>query len=132
MRTVLIGALLMLTAACGAYHFPGGNQSGIGTVSGKVDAVGCGPVPQGAGVCAPSRPASNLEIDFVGTGAVVPAVTDSAGVYSIQLPAGTYKVTVKQPLVIVSGPAVLTVQSGGSIGANYVVDSGLRAPLPQQ
>jgi len=133
MKTALIGALLMLTvAACGAYHFPGGDHSGTGTVSGKVQVVGCGVVPAGTGICAPSRPASNLEIDFNGDGTVQSAVTDSAGEYSIKLPAATYKVTVKAPLIIVSGPEPLTVDSGANVVANYSVDSGIRAPVPQQ
>jgi hypothetical protein len=132
MKMLLIGVLVMLTAACGAYRFPGGDQQGSGTVAGKVEVIGCGPVQPAGGVCAPGKTMAGVELDFNGDGAVRRAFTDSNGGYAIELPAATYKVSLKAPLVIVSGPSIVTVQAGSSVVANYVADSGIRAPVPQQ
>jgi len=131
MRNALLGMLVLLTVACGAYHFPGDGQPGTGTVSGKVVAVPCAPVEQAGSPCT-GRPASNLQLDFTAGGKTVSAVTDSNGAYSIELPAGTYKVTVKAPMRIIDGPASMQVQAGATVVANFVLDSGIRVPVPQQ
>src|SRR6476646_7964809 len=52
MRKLLLVAILVATAACGAYHFPG-TGDGSGTVSGKVTAYPCGPVEPAVGSCMP-------------------------------------------------------------------------------
>jgi hypothetical protein len=131
MRIAVLVALLLLTAACGAYRFPTGGQSGSGVVNGTVMAVPCAPVEQAGGVCA-GRPVSSLEIDFAGGGSNFSVLTDSGGSYTIELPTATYKVTVKPPMRILSGPTSVDVHDGTTIVANYVVDSGIRVPLPQQ
>jgi len=127
MRTVLVVLLAVATVACGAYRFPGGSQAGTGTVSGRVTAVPCAPVEQAGQVCA-GRPVPGLEIDFTGNGASVSTRTDSGGGYSVELAAGTWKVTLKSYARIVSGPPAVTVTAGANVVADYVVDSGIRVP----
>lgn len=95
--------LAMLAAAgCGAYRFPGAGTGSSGSVSGQVTAVPCGPVESPTQPCM-GRPASGLEIDFSGDDTMVAAQTDSRGYYSVQLPAGTWKVSFKKFMRIVSG-----------------------------
>jgi len=130
MRYFVLGALLLLTAGCGAYRFPAGQP---GTVSGTVIVWGCGgPVQPASLTCAPNRPLPGAEINIGNSGTVLTAVTASDGTYSIHLPAATYKVSVKPPMAIVSGPTAVTVGSGASVVANYVVDVSIRVPVPQQ
>ena len=47
--------------------------------------------------------------------------TDSSGNYTIDLPAGSWKVSTKNFMQIVSGPTTLTITAGASIVANYTV-----------
>lgn len=125
---LVLGLSLLAGAACGAYKFPGGPGAGSGVVSGQVQVVPCGPVePAGQDILpCKSKPAQGLELDFTGDGRSVSARTDSSGHYSIELEAGTYKVSVKGYMRIISGPNPLTVAAGSSIVADYVVDSGIR------
>ena len=53
MKSVLLAALVLVTAACGAYRFPGGAPPGDGTVSGTVVTLACFPVAQPVGQPAP-------------------------------------------------------------------------------
>jgi carboxypeptidase family protein len=132
MRNAFLGAALMLlTAACGAYIFPGSSQSGVGTVSGTVIAVPCAPVESSSNPCM-GRPVPHIEIDFTNGSTTSRTVTDSKGGYSIDLNAGTWKVTVTGFMRVTSGSATVTVASGAKVVANYVVDSGIRVPVPQQ
>jgi hypothetical protein len=135
MRNALLGALLLVTAACGAYTFPGGGASpaaNTGAVSGRVLAVPCAPVEQAGTTCA-GRPVSGMEIDYItGTAVVGRTVTDQSGNYSIRLPAGTYTVKFNNYMRVISGPTKLTVAGGSTTIANYILDSGIRAPVPQQ
>src|SRR5256885_16311945 len=96
MRPALLGALCLLTAACGAYAFPGDRPSptptsSMGTVSGTVLSVPCAPVEQAGTTCA-GRPVPKVELSYtcehttVQRGLATP--TDSNGRYSGQLPAG--------------------------------------------
>ena len=59
-------------------------------------------------------------------------MTGSNGYYSIGLAAGTWKVTIKSFMRIISGPPTVTVTAGSAVQADYVVDSGIRVPVPQQ
>ena len=128
---MLVGALMLASVACGAYQFPGASpSSGVGTVSGHVIAVPCAPI-EGAGTCA-GRPVPGLEIDYTNGDSSRHAVTDSSGAYSVELPAGTWKVRMKTFMRIVSGPAVITVAAGSTVKASYVLDTGIRVPVPQQ
>ena len=52
MRNALLAGLLVATAACGAYHFPGPGGD-TGTVSGQVIAYPCGPVEPANQTCMP-------------------------------------------------------------------------------
>src|SRR5712692_1344334 len=132
MRNVILGAALMLiTAGCGAYVFPGSTQSGVGTVTGTVIAVPCAPVESSANPCV-GRPVPGLEIDFTDGGTTSRTVTDSKGAYSIDLKAGTWKVVFTGVMRLISGSPTVTVSSGARVVANYVVDSGIRVPVPQQ
>jgi hypothetical protein len=134
MRSVLLAALvIVLSAACGAYQFPGPGASPspeIGTVSGRVVSVPCSPVQQ-LGVTCAGRPVPKLELDYVtDDGAVIGTVTDGNGVYSIALGAGTYAVKLKTYMRVLAGPLTLTITPGANLVANYTLDSGIRYPVP--
>jgi hypothetical protein len=132
MRNAILGAALMLlTAACGAYVFPGSSQGGPGTVTGTVTAVPCAPVESNANPCT-GRPVSGIEINFSNGSTTSRTVTDSKGSYSIELNSGAWKVAFKGVMRLISGPPTVTVSSGARVVANYVVDSGIRVPVPQQ
>jgi hypothetical protein len=131
MRNLHLSTLVLVVAACGAYRFPPGSSVATGTVSGQVVAVPCAPVETAIPNCKPF-PVSDLEIAFIGeNGTVVGTKTDSGGAYSVQLDAGTWKVTLKNYVRIVKGPPTVTVTAGSNTVADYVVDSGIRVPLPQ-
>jgi hypothetical protein len=137
MRNALLVALVFLTAACGAYHFPGSSSSG--TVSGSVAVVPCGlrPVDPAQGDIAPCRmkPASaaaGIEIIFTSEGRTASTRTNADGRYAIDLAAGTYKVSVVKYLRIVSGPPTVTVTAGATVVADYVVSSGILPEAAQQ
>jgi hypothetical protein len=215
MKNVLLAALVLVTAACGAYRFPGGTPPGVGTVSGSVYALPCYPVaqpiglpaaqvlpqcvnpcvpvaqavplcaspcipiaqpadqaptcvspcipvPQPAGqapprcpapavgggvaiLCYPAvkaaaqalpqcagRPVAGLEIDFTGTDGTAQAVTDSMGRYTVTLAVGTWTVHLVTPMHVISGPQQVTVVSGSTLTATYILDTGIRFPVPQQ
>lgn len=144
MRKLLLVAILVAATACGAYHFPGSNSES-GTVSGRVTAYPCGPVQQAGQACLPG-PATNclpkspndstcgplpipgIVLVFSGGSASASVKTHSDGFYSIDLPAGTWKVSITPGMMrIISGPNPLVVDAGSSITANYVVDTGIRA-----
>jgi hypothetical protein len=55
------------------------------------------------------------------------ATTGSAGVYSIDLPAGTWRVSAATSARIIDGPQTVVVSAGASIAADYVIDTGMRA-----
>ena len=135
MRALLVVGLLAVTAACGAYQFPGGGSSPSptgGTVSGRVLAVPCSPVEQPGNSCA-GRPVAKLELDYTSGGSVTASVvTNSAGYYSIDLEPGSYQVNLKTYLRLISGPLTVSVSNGSSLVANYLLDSGIRVPVPQQ
>jgi hypothetical protein len=133
MKIALIGALMLLAAAaCGAYQFPGATPSaGTGTASGHVIAVPCGPVESPSNACA-GRPVPGLEIDYTNGESARQAFTDSTGAYSVELPAGTWKVRMKTYMRILSGPTAVTVAAGSQVTANYILDTGIRVPVPQQ
>jgi hypothetical protein len=136
MRALVVVALLLATAACGAYQFPGGNPSSspgpeAGSVSGRVLAVPCAPVEHAGSECV-GRPVPKLELDYVKDGAAAArTVTDSGGSYLVSLPPGTYEVNLKSYMRVISGPLKIAVAPGSSQVANYVLDSGIRAPVPQ-
>ncbi len=127
--------VLLLTAACGAYSFPGANPSpspATGTVSGRVTAVPCRPVEQPGDVCA-GRPVPKLEIDYSdGNGRVGRTVTGPNGEYAIVLDTATYAVKLNTYMRVISGPLKVDVVAGTNTTANYLLDSGIRIPLPQQ
>ena len=143
MRNALVALVLLATAACGAYHFPG-SGGGTGTVSGRVTATTCGPyepmaqncLPGPTSDCLPNRPngtdcgsfpLAGLALVFTNGGTSRIASTDSMGHYSIELAAGTWRVGTKSIARIVTGPTTLVVDAGASIAADYTVDRGIRA-----
>jgi hypothetical protein len=134
MRIWLLAALLLVTGACGAYQFPGGSQSptpATATVSGRVLAVPCAPVQKAGDTCA-GRPVANFELDYVAGTSVTKAITDTGGNYTVELAPGTYAVKMKASMRVISGPLSISVAAGTSTTINYVVDSGIRVPVPQQ
>lgn len=132
MKYAILAALVLLTAACGAYQFPGASPStGTGSISGHVIAVPCGPAEAGGDACA-KRVVAGVEIDYSDGRNSAAAVTDSKGAYSIDLAAGTWKVSLKTYMRIITGPTVVTVAAGSHVVADYVLDTGIRIPVPQQ
>jgi hypothetical protein len=131
MRNVLLGALVLVTVGCGAYQFPGSSPASTGTVTGTVVAVPCSPVESAGQQCA-GRPVADLEIDFTHGEASAKAMTDSAGHYSVTLTSETWSVHLATRMRIISGPAQVNVQPGSAVTASYVLDSGIRLPVPQQ
>jgi hypothetical protein len=134
MRNVLLAALVLVIAACGAYRFPGSPSPspGVGTVSGTVVAVPCFPVESaGMAQCA-GRPVPGVEIDFTSADGTSKAVTDSSGHYSVTLAGGTWTIHLATYMRVISGPAEVTVSPGSAVSANYVLDSGIRVPVPLQ
>ena len=131
MRNALLVAVLAVTAACGGYHLPVGQPTGTGAVSGHVVSIPCAPVEQAGHQCA-GRPAAGVEIDFTTAGSTAKAVTESNGGYSIQLANATWLVHIKSYMRVISGPPQLTVAAGSAVRADYVLDSGIRVPVPQQ
>jgi len=138
MRNGLLAAVVFLVAACGAYHFPGSPAAGIGTVTGHVTVIPCGPGPiepapnDNIAPCK-MRPAAGVEIDFTSDkGTVFSAKTGSDSRYTIELAAGTYKVSAQNYMRVISGPQVVTVKAGATLVADYVFDSGIRTAVPQQ
>jgi len=101
-------------------------------VSGQVTAVPCFPVEQANQPPCAGRPAGGVEIDFSGNGSTVGTQTDPKGFYSVSLAAGTWKVSLKSYMRIISGPPVVTIAAGSSVVANYVVDSGIRVPVGKE
>jgi hypothetical protein len=135
MKIGWLAALLLATAGCGAYQFPSSAPSptpSTGTVSGRVIAVPCAPVEQPGNTCA-GRAVPNLEIDYVvGTVVEARAVTGADGTYAVALRPGAYTVRMKTYMRVISGPLKLTLAAGSTTVANYVLDSGIRVPVPQQ
>lgn len=145
MRFVLLVGLVIATAACEGYHFPG-PEGGTGTVHGHVLAFNCGgPIQPDAGACPAHAgpacppalrqpadqtcggpwPVADLRLTFTNGSHRRVAKTDSAGAYSIDLPAGTWDVSTVTRFV--SGPETVAVIAGTSIVADYTVDNGMRA-----
>ncbi len=134
MRILVVAAVLLATAACGAYQFPGGASPSpsTGNVSGTIRAYPCAPVERIDSPCA-GRPVAGLELDYLqGTTPAAKAVSDANGHYSIDLPAGSYTVKLKSYMRVMTGPSKISVAAGSSIVADYTVDSGIRVPVPQQ
>jgi hypothetical protein len=131
MRKVLLAALVLVTAACGAYRFPGGSPASTGTVSGTVVTVPCSPVESAAQQCG-GRPVADVVIDFTHGDSGEKAVTDSTGHYTVTLATGTWLVRVATRMRVISGPAQVNVPAGSGVSANFVLDSGIRVPVPQQ
>ncbi|HEY4426564.1 MAG TPA: hypothetical protein VGN08_00005 [Solirubrobacteraceae bacterium] len=132
MRNALLGAVVLLACACGAYQFPGSSPTPAGgTVSGHVLSVPCAPVERAGDTCA-GRPVAGVEIDFRDGSDSRAAVTTSTGAYSIELTSGTWKVQIKTYMRLISGPTSVSVGPGSNVPANYVLDNGIRVPVPQQ
>ena len=94
--------------------------------------VPCAPVEQAGSTCA-GRSVAGLEIDYVAGNAVAGhVVTNSNGIYAIDLKPGTYNVKLVSYMRVISGPTTLAVGARTTTVANYVLDNGIRVPVPQQ
>jgi hypothetical protein len=131
MKLLLIAGLLLVTAACGAYSFPGGGTAQTGNVHGTVRMFPCAPVEQADQPCK-GLLGTGQAIVFTSGSQTSSTTVDSNGGYSIDLAAGTWRVSFKGVARIISGPNPITVPAGGSVQADYSVDSGIRAPGPAQ
>ena len=136
MRFLIVSAAALascvLLGACAGYRFPGGPAAGTGTVSGQVTVAPCAPVEK-ADVPCQGKPAPNIALIFTSSSnEQVIAQTDSAGNYAVELKAGKWTVAIKGAMRVISGPSTVTVEAGGSVIANYVVDSGIRLPAPAE
>jgi len=134
MRFLIVSAAALascvLLGGCAGYRFRGGPASGTGTVSGQVTVVPCAPVEKADAPCQ-GKPAANIAMIFTSSSnEQVIAQTDSAGNYAAELKAGKWTVAIKGAMRVISGPSTVTVEAGGSVVANYVVDSGIRLPAP--
>ncbi len=127
----MLAALVLVTAACGAYHFPGTSPASTGTVEGTVLAFPCFPVESADQLCA-GRPVGGLEIDFTHGGDSARTVTDPTGHYTLPLASETWTVHLVTKMRVISGPSQVAVPSSSTVTANYVLDSGIRVPVPQQ
>jgi hypothetical protein len=127
MRLLFLAAVLVATAACGAYQI--GPAAQTGKVSGTVMVTPCAPVELQGQPCKNTYAAS-LQIVFTSDSNVATTAVDSDGKYSIDVAPGVWKVSFKGIARIISGPTTVTVPSGGSVVADYVVDSGIRVPAP--
>ncbi len=129
MRNAFLAALVLATAACGAYQFPGTSPAATGTVAGSVLAFPCAPVMTAGQQCA-GRPVAGIEIDFTSGSGTAKALTDSTGHFTATLAAETWTVHLVTKMPIISGPQQVTVVSGSTVTATYIVDSGIRIPVP--
>ena len=102
---------MVLTAACGAYQFPSGTTAQTGHLSGKVLVTPCAPVEQadqpGKGIYG-----TGLQIVFTNGSDLTSTAVGGDGKYSIDLAAGTWKVSFKGIARILSGPTTVTVPAG--------------------
>jgi len=103
-------------------------------VTGHVIAVPCSPIEpvQPAGSTCAGRPVPDLELDYVTGSSVTKAVTDSKGNYAVELKPGSYALKMKTYMRVISGALNITVAAGSSSTVDYVLDSGIRQPVPQQ
>ena len=135
MRALIASALLLAACACGGYQFPGTGSTpsaDSGTVSGRVLAVPCAPIEQPGTTCA-GRPVPKLELDYVKDDVVVAGtVTNSDGTYFVSLHPSTYEVRLKTYMRVIRGPLTLAITPASSLVEDYLRDSGIRAPAPQQ
>jgi hypothetical protein len=129
MRILLIAGLLAATAACGAYTFPSGTTAATGNVHGTVRVYPCAPVEQQGQTCN-GLVGNGVAIIFTNGSQTNIATVGSTSQYSIDLPAGTWKVSMKGIARIINGPNPVTVSAGTSVEADYQVDSGIRVPVP--
>ncbi len=75
---------------------------------------------------------AGLEIDFTSGNATAKTVTDSTGRYTATLAARTWSVRLVAKVHLISGPRQVTIVPGSTVTANYILDSGIRVPVPQQ
>ena len=133
MKAFVAIAAALLVAGCGAYQFPGTSPSSTssGMVHGTVLSVPCAPVERVDSPCA-GRSVAGLNISYVRDGNVAGrAVTDSGGRYTVELAPGTYTVKLDTYMRVVSGPPTVTIAGGSDVEADYILDNGIRVPVPQ-
>jgi len=59
-------------------------------------------------------------------------VTNSSGMYAVDLRPGGYEVKLVTYMRVLSGPTKLTLGAGTRTVGNYMLDNGIRAPVPQE
>jgi carboxypeptidase family protein len=125
MRVVLIASAVVLLSGCGPHPVTVGTTNG--TVAGHVLAWPCAPVERAGSPC-PGRPAAHIEVDLVAqpSGVTTRVSTDAAGAYSVEVPAGTYSVSLAGLRRLLHGPTTVAVRAGAVTTADFVFDSGIR------
>jgi hypothetical protein len=129
LRVLLAAIVVPGLLACGAYRFPGDSTPSFGTVTGQVLSTPCSPVVRPGYPC-PGRPVPNTIIAFASGSNRATTATDSNGHYTVELATGSWDVTLKTFGRLISGPRTVTVSANATTVANYLVDSGIREPVP--
>ena len=137
MLTRALFVCLLAIALSGCAGGPALFGPSTGTVTGHVTMRACGGAyrPEQPGCSARAMAGAMVSFRLVsgnGTPTAQTAVTDGSGAYTVKLAPGTYAVKLKSYMRVLSGPLTITVTAGSSTTVNYVLDSGIRVPVPQQ
>jgi hypothetical protein len=114
--------VVLLLSGCGGDQ-SGGGSSDPAELSGVVM---IGPTPGPCMANTPcSRPAGDVELEFLRSGQTVRATTDDEGRYEVRLDRGTYQVRAGDyPLPATIQPTTVTVEDDARF--NIEIDSGIR------
>ncbi len=121
----LVAALILLLISV-LWAAPVGADEGAGIVQGTVTISPCRPVERPDDP--PCPPAANVTLQFQGLDepdSIVTTTTDANGWYEIELPEGTYQVTLRGSSINKT-PQEVTVTAGETTTADLIFDTGIR------